>query len=49
MTVFEAKDGKVQVMRLNTGMLAKGMQGDVAKVLAQIAGEEEAVLQGVVQ
>jgi len=49
LTVFEGKDGKVQVMRLNTGMLAKGVQGDAAKVLAQIAGEEEAVLQGVVQ
>ncbi len=48
-TVFEAKDGKIQVMRLNTGMLAKGMQGDTAKVLAQIAAEEEAVLAGVVQ
>jgi len=49
LTVFEAKDGKIQVMRLNTGMLAKGLQGDAAKVMAQIAGEEEAVLQGVVQ
>lgn len=48
-TVFEAKDGKIQVMRLNTGMLAKGTQGDTAKVLAQVAGEEEAVLQGIVQ
>lgn len=48
-TVFEAKDGKVQVMRLNTGMLAKGTQGDTAKVLAQVAAEEEAVLQGIVQ
>jgi uncharacterized protein (DUF302 family) len=48
-TVFEAKDGKIQVMRLNTGMLAKGTQGETAKVLAQIAAEEEAVLQGIVQ
>lgn len=48
-TVFEAKDGKVQVMRLNTGMLAKAMQGESAKVLAQVAGEEEAVMQGIVQ
>lgn len=48
-TVFEGKDGKVQVMRLNTGMLAKGMQGDTAKVLAKVASEEEAVLQGIVQ
>ncbi len=49
MTVFETKDGKVQIMRLNTGILAKGMQGEAAKVLAQVAAEEEAVLQGVVQ
>lgn len=47
-TVFEAKDGKVQIMRLNTGLLAKGMQGETAKVLAQVAAEEEALLQGIV-
>ncbi len=48
-TVFEAKDGKIQVMRLNTGLLAKGTQGDTARVLAQVAAEEEAVLAGIVQ
>lgn len=47
MTVFETKDGKVQIMRLNTGLFAKGMQGEAAKVLAQVAAEEEAVLQGI--
>lgn len=49
LTVFETKDGKIQVMRLNTGMLAKGTHGDTARVLSQIAAEEEAVLQGIVQ
>lgn len=48
-TVFEAKDGKIQVLRLNTGMLAKATQGDTSRVLAQIAAEEEAVLQGIAQ
>ncbi len=47
-TVFEGKDGKVQVMRLNTGNLAKGMQGETAKVLAWVAEEEEALLKGIV-
>lgn len=44
LTVFENKEGKTQVMRMNTGNLAKAVQGEAAKVLAQIASEEEAVL-----
>ncbi|MCS6785448.1 MAG: DUF302 domain-containing protein [Thiobacillaceae bacterium] len=46
-TVFENKDGKVQVMRMHTGNVAKAVQGEAAKVLAQVATEEEAVLKAI--
>lgn len=48
-TVFEGKDGKIQVMHFNTGLFAKGMQGEAAKVMAELAQEEEAMLKGIVQ
>lgn len=47
LTVFETKEGKIQVMRMNTGNLAKVVQGEAAKVLAQIASEEEVVLKAI--
>lgn len=47
LTVFETKEGKIQVMRMNTGNLAKAVQGEAAKVLAQLASEEEAVLKAI--
>lgn len=42
-TVFEGGDGKINVVRLNLHTLAKGMQGDLAKVLAELAAEEDAL------
>lgn len=47
LTVFENKEGKTQVMRMNTGNMARAVQGDAAKVLAQVASEEEAVLKAI--
>lgn len=47
LTVFETKEGKTQVMRMNTGNLARAVQGEAAKVLAQVASEEEAVLKAI--
>lgn len=47
LTVFESKEGKTQVMRMNTSNLAKAVQGEASKVLAQVAGEEEAVLKSI--
>lgn len=47
-TVFQDKEGKVQVVRLNTSLFAKAMQGDPARVMAEVAAEEEAMLKGIV-
>lgn len=47
-TVFEGQDGKIYVVRMNTPVLAKTMQGEAAKVMQDIAVEEDAVLKGIV-
>jgi uncharacterized protein (DUF302 family) len=46
-TVFIGADGKVDVVHLNLHTLAKGMQGELSKVLGELAGEEEALYKGV--
>jgi len=48
-TVFEGQDSKVYVVRMNTPILAKTLQGDAAKVMLDIAAEEDAVLKGIVE
>lgn len=48
-TVFEAADGKINVVRLNLHTLAKGMQGDLSKVLGELAVEEDALYKGIVE
>ncbi|MCU0841143.1 MAG: DUF302 domain-containing protein [Thiobacillaceae bacterium] len=47
-TVFQDKEGKVQVVRLNTSLFAKAMQGEPARVMAEVAAEEDAMLKGIV-
>jgi len=42
-TVFDGKDKKVYVMRMNLANVAKTLQGEVAKVMAEVAAEEEAL------
>lgn len=48
-TVFEGQDGKVYVVRMNTPILAKTLQGDAARVMQEIASEEETVLKNIVE
>jgi uncharacterized protein (DUF302 family) len=48
-TVFEAKDGKSYVVRMNTALLARGLKDEPAKVMAEIAAEEMAVLKDIVE
>ncbi len=48
-TVLQGRDGKAYVMRMNTGHLAKGVQGEASTLLAGLAGEEEAILKGLVE
>jgi len=42
-TVFDGKDGKLYVMRLNLINLSKTLQGDLAKAMAEVGAEEEAL------
>jgi uncharacterized protein (DUF302 family) len=48
-TVFEGQDGKIFVVRMNTPILAKTLQGDAAKVMLEVAAEEDAVMKGIVE
>jgi len=42
-TVFDGKDGKIYIMRMNLANMAKTLQGDLAKAMAEVAAEEEAL------
>jgi uncharacterized protein (DUF302 family) len=46
-TVFEAKDGKAYVVRMNTAMLARTLKEEPAKVMNDIASEEFAALKDI--
>lgn len=48
-TVFDGKDGKVHLMRMNLSNVAKGLQGDVAKAMTEVGGEEDALYKGIVE
>ena len=48
-TVCEGKDGKTNVVRLNLHTLAKGMQGELSKVLGELAAEEDALYKGILE
>ncbi|MDO9226596.1 MAG: DUF302 domain-containing protein [Pseudomonadota bacterium] len=48
-TVFETADGKINVVRMNLHSLAKGMQGDLSKVLGELAVEEDALYKGILE
>jgi uncharacterized protein (DUF302 family) len=48
-TVFTGADGKVDVVHLNLHTLAKGMQGDLSKVLGELAAEEDALYKGILE
>jgi hypothetical protein len=42
-TLFEGQDGQLYVVRMNLGNLAKTLPGDLAKAMAEIGAEEEAL------
>jgi uncharacterized protein (DUF302 family) len=48
-TVFNGNDGKVNVVRMNLHTLSRGMQGDLSRVLGEIAAEEDALYQGLLE
>ncbi len=48
-TVFDGKDGKIYVMRMNLATLAKAMQGDLAKAMGEVVAEEEALYKDILE
>lgn len=48
-TVFDGKDGKTYVMRMNLANMAKTMQGDLAKAMAEVAAEEDALYKDILE
>lgn len=48
-TVFDGKDGKLYVMRMNLTNLSKTLTGDLAKVMAEVGAEEEALYKDILE
>lgn len=48
-TVFDGKDGKLYVMRMNLTNLSKTLQGDLAKAMAEVGAEEEALYKDILE
>jgi uncharacterized protein (DUF302 family) len=48
-TVFKGRDGKTYVVRMNSALLAKGIQGEAGKLMAAIGADEEAILKGIAE
>jgi uncharacterized protein (DUF302 family) len=48
-TVFDGKDGKLYVMRMNLINLAKTLPGDLAKAMAEVGAEEEALYKSILE
>lgn len=49
LTVFEGKDGKTYVMRMNLSAMAKFLQGDLARAMAEVGAQEDELLKGLLQ
>lgn len=48
-TVFEGRDGKAYVVRMNSAQLGKGIKGEASKLMSEIGAEEEAILKHIVE
>lgn len=48
-TIFEAKDAKTYVVRMNTALLARGLKDESAKVMTEIAAEEAAAFKDILE
>jgi len=48
-TVFDGKDGKLYVMRMNLSNLAKTLPGELGKAMAEVGAEEEALYKNIVE
>lgn len=48
-TVFEGRDGKTYVVRMNSALIGKGLQGEAGKLMTAIGADEEAILKGIAE
>jgi uncharacterized protein (DUF302 family) len=48
-TVFDGKDGKIYVMRMNLANMAKTLSGDLGKAMGEVAAEEEALYKDIIE
>jgi uncharacterized protein (DUF302 family) len=48
-TVFDGQDGKLYVVRMNLTNLAKTLPGDLAKAMAEVGAEEEALYKNILE
>lgn len=48
-TVFDGQDGKLYVVRMNLTNLAKTLPGDLAKAMAEVGAEEEALYKSILE
>lgn len=48
-TVFDGKDGKIYLMRMNLSNLAKTMQGELATAIGEVAAEEDALYKDIIE
>jgi uncharacterized protein (DUF302 family) len=48
-TIFDGKDGQPYVMRMNLTNLSKTLQGELARVMAEVGAEEEALYRNIVE
>ena len=48
-TVFDGKDGKIYLMRMNLSNLAKTMQGELATAIGEVAAEEDALYKDITE
>lgn len=49
LTVFEGRDGKTYVVKMNSALFAKGLQGEAGKLMGDIATDEDAILKGIAE
>lgn len=48
-TVFEGRDGKSYVVRMNSALLARGLDGEAGKLMNAIGVDEEKILKGIAE
>lgn len=48
-TVFEGRDGKTYIVKMNSTYFARGLQGEAGRLMTAIAADEDAILRGIAE